>query len=138
MSERIEHRQYARAPIFLDVQVRLGAGVLVEGHARDISLNGLFLQTERSLPLGTRVKIKMTVGTSAEKTVINCGGSVSRVDAQGVAIKVGQIDDESMAQLCGIIRDAALNTVRMEDAREKQLVPTPVLRSGLLRGISQR
>ncbi len=125
MVGRVDQRKYARSPISLDVQVRLCTGVLVEGHACNISLNGLFLETERSLPLGCRVKIKMTVSNSADKTDVTCTGVVSRVDNKGVAIALDVLSDTNMAKLCQLIRETAADAVRMEDERERQIISQP-------------
>lgn len=121
MSDTIEQRKYSRNPVSLSVQVRLETGVLVEGRASNVSLNGMFLETERSLPLGSRVKVKMTVGNEAEKAVISCVGVVSRLDERGVAIELGKIDEESMMRLCTLIRATAKDAVCVEEELERWL-----------------
>ena len=121
MSETIEQRKYSRSLISLSVQVRLNTGVLVEGHARNVSLNGLFFETERSLPLGSKVKVNLTAGIAGEKAEILCSGEVSRLDERGVAIELGNIDDESMARLCELIRATATDEIFLEKELEARL-----------------
>ena len=121
MSGTIEQRRYSRSPISLSVQVRLETGVLVEGQACNVSLNGLFLETERSLPLGSCVKVKMTVGSKTEKKDILCSGVVSRLDDHGVAIELGKIDEESIFGLCSLIRETAVDVVCLEEELERWL-----------------
>jgi hypothetical protein len=121
MSKKIEQRKYSRSPVSLSVQVRLESGVLVEGKTSNISLNGLFLETERSLPLGSPVKIHMTLGNAEEKTDVICPGLVSRLDERGVAIEIGKIDDQSLHRLCGLVRATAVDNVLLEKELEQRL-----------------
>ena len=121
MSDTVEQRKYSRNSVSLSVQVRLETGVLVEGRVCNVSLNGLFLETERSLPLGSRVKVRMTVGSEAEKADISCDGVVSRLDDRGVAIELGKIGEESMLRLCSLIRSTAEDVVCAEKELERWL-----------------
>lgn len=121
MSKNIEQRKYSRSPVSLLVQVRLESGVLVEGKASNVSLNGLFLETERSLPLGSPVRIHMTVGNVEEKADIVCPGVVSRLDERGVAIEIGKIDEESLHRLCGLVRATAKDNAALEQELEQRL-----------------
>ena len=121
MRKNMEQRKYSRSPVSLSVQVRLESGVLVEGNASNISLNGLLLETERSLPLGSPVKIQMTIGHGNEKTDIMCPGVVSRLDERGVAIEIGKIDDESLYRLCSLVRATASDDVALEKELEQRL-----------------
>lgn len=121
MSNTIEQREYSRSPVSLSVQVRLESGVLVEGHASNVSLNGLFLETERSLPLGSRVKVIITAGMEDQKTDINCLGIVSRLDDRGVAIEIGKIAEEGMQKLYSLMRSSVNGTVDLEKELEKRL-----------------
>jgi len=121
VSGNIEQRKYSRSLISLSVQVRLDTGVLVEGRAGNVSLNGLFFETERSLPLGSKVKVNLTAGNAEEKTEILCSGEVSRLDERGVAIELGRIDEESMLRLCDLVRATATDKLSLEKELETRL-----------------
>ena len=132
MSNIIEQRKYSRSPVSLSVQARLETGVLIEGRACNVSLNGLFFETERSLPLGCRVKVKMTVGSEEDKEEILCVGVVSRLDERGVAIELGKIDEESMLRLCNLIRATAEDTVCVEKELKRWLEASFVAREAVV------
>lgn len=117
MSKNVEQRKYSRSHISLCVQVRLETGVLIEGHAKNLSLNGLFFETERSLPLGSRVKVLLTVDNAPDQTEISCLGVVSRIDEGGVAIEISRTDEESMLKLADLLREATAN----KDSLDKEL-----------------
>jgi len=121
MSNTIEQREYSRRPVSLSVQVRLETGVLVEGRACNVSLNGLFLVTERSLPLGSRVKVIITAGNAEQKMDISCPGIVSRLDERGVAIEMGKIDEQSMHNLYSLMQTTVDGSFDLEKELEKRL-----------------
>lgn len=121
MNENVEQRKYSRSLISLSVQVRLETGVLVEGNAKNVSLNGLFFETERSLPLGSRVKVIMSAGNGEEKTEISCTGKVSRLNDCGVAIELGKMDESCLMQLCDLIRSTATDKLVLEKELEQRL-----------------
>ncbi|MCK5861345.1 MAG: PilZ domain-containing protein [Candidatus Hydrogenedentes bacterium] len=119
MSGTVENRKYSRSSISLSVQVRLETGVLVEGRACNVSLNGLFFETERSLPLGSCVSITMTLGKEDETADILSSGVVSRLDGRGVAIELSKIDAGSLDRLCVLIQKTALDTVCLKEELER-------------------
>lgn len=103
MSKHVEKRKFTRRQVAMRVEVRLDCGVLIEGKARNVSLNGLFLETERSLPLGSRVRVKMVVSDPLGETHVDCTGVVSRLDGHGVAIELVRFAEEHIEHLEHII-----------------------------------
>lgn len=114
MSKVVEKRRFTRAKVAVRVEVRLDCGVLIEGRACDVSLNGLFLETERSLPLRSRVRVKMVVGGGLGEAHIECAGIVSRLDWRGVAIELDQVAAESIEHLRELVRYDASDAVPAE------------------------
>ena len=76
-----EDREHIRSPVKLEAQLRLLSRVLVEGEVHNLSLSGVWFVTERSLPLGNRVRVSL---------VTECGGTLKRVVADGVVARVGE------------------------------------------------
>lgn len=121
MTNTINQREYSRSPVSVSVQVRLESGVLVEGRACNISLNGLFLVTDRSLPLGSRVKVVITADNTTQKEDIVCPGMVSRLDDRGVAIEIGKINEEDMHKLYHLMQVSVKGSFDLEKELEKRL-----------------
>ena len=98
-----EKRGQMRSAVPLRVEVRLESGVLVEGRAANISMNGLFFLTEFSLPLGCRVRVCLTHEDRPNEHII-CSGKVSRLGDWGIAIAFDQVNPAHMEILYRYIR----------------------------------
>ncbi len=98
-----EKRGQMRSAVPMHVEVRLESGVLVDGHAVNVSMNGLFFMTERSLPVDCRVRVYLTHEDKPCEHII-CRGKVSRLDEWGMAIAFDQVNPEQMETLYRYIR----------------------------------
>ncbi len=96
-------RAFTRSPITAEMQVRLACGVLLEGHALDISMNGVLFATERSLPIGNPVRVSMVLTAGDEQHRIDTEGSVVRITEEGVAIEFTAINEESLEYLRNLV-----------------------------------
>lgn len=105
MGSYVEKRGQMRSSVPMHVEVRLECGVLVEGHALNVSLNGLLFETERSLPLGCRVRVQLTHDSLPHEHIL-CRGEVSRLDDWGVAIAFDQVNPAHVEALYRCIRYA--------------------------------
>lgn len=103
MTKKPEGREFTRSPIRARVEVRLGNGILVEGRAQDISLNGIFFVTERSLPIGTHVRLNLVLDGGDTDCRIETYGTVVRIGEHGVAINFEEIDETSITHLRRLI-----------------------------------
>ncbi len=121
MSKVKEKRRFTRSRVAVRVEVRLDCGVLIEGRARDVSLNGLCFETERSLPLGSHVRVRMALDGGMGEAHIECAGIVSRLDSQGVAIELDQVAAESLEHLRQLIRYNAPDAAQAEQEFEEHL-----------------
>lgn len=66
MEHRRSDRRYERR-----VQIEFSlAGASYNGHTRNISLGGVFIETDQTLPFGSRVGLKFRVPTQAEPVVV--------------------------------------------------------------------
>ena len=98
----IEKRKVERFDLQLEAFVsspgdtsQIDGGSLV---TRDISMNGVFLVTEKPLPVGSRVSVDMILTLSgkevqdSQKAWIKASGKVLRADKEGMAVG---FDDKS-------------------------------------------
>ncbi len=97
--ERVENRTCPRSRVIIRAEVRLKCGVIVDGAALDLSLRGLLLETERTLPLDCSVKVTLVRDGGACEQRIDCQGTVTRLDPRGVAILFDEMGAENTARL---------------------------------------
>jgi hypothetical protein len=93
---------------FSRVEFRVSAllqsdGVALKGEVKDLSLHGLYLETNEQLPIGTPVEITIYLSASPDPVVINVSGSVARLMPGGVGCTFEKMDIDSFAHLRSII-----------------------------------
>ncbi len=94
-----EERATERRHLTAHVEVRLERGVLVEGWVVDISEHGVLLATERSLPMGSRVRVLVYPGCCLDEDRFCWHGTVARLDIRGVAVAFDAMDEAPRARL---------------------------------------
>lgn len=115
MTQDLEGREFSRSEVAARVEVRLESGVLVEGQARDVSLNGILFSTERSLPMGHPVSVTLVLEAGTWEERIETAGYVARTGERGVAITFTSIDAESMEHLRRLVLYNADDADRVDD-----------------------
>jgi hypothetical protein len=78
-------------------------GVALKGEVRDVSLHGLYLETDQVLPIGTPVEITIYLSTDIEPVVINVSGTVARLMPDGIGCSFDKMDIDSFAHLRSVI-----------------------------------
>ena len=78
-------------------------GIAIKGGVKDVSLRGIFIETEEKIPVGTPVEITIYLSAGAEPIVINVSGSVARVEEGGLGCAFDKMDVESFAHLRSVI-----------------------------------
>jgi hypothetical protein len=87
----IEKRRYARAPIDLPVVFSVkGSGGEGEGIGRDVSLGGIFIETETPASFGAEVivRVRLRTPTDAERD-FDLPGVVRWVRSGGMGVQFG-------------------------------------------------
>lgn len=78
-------------------------GVAIKGEVSDVSLHGLYMETEEQLPVGTPVEVTIYLSATPEPIVINVKGTVARLVPGGIGCSFDKMDVESFAHLRSII-----------------------------------
>lgn len=78
-------------------------GVALKGEVTDVSLHGLYLETEERLLVGTPVEITIYLSATTEPVVINVSGTVARLVPGGIGCAFDKMDIDSFAHLHSII-----------------------------------
>ncbi len=81
-----ERRRAPRLPIAIPVELEGGTGL-----TRDVSISGVFFETDRYLVLGEQVRLTLILGRlSPEDPVrLQCDGRVVRVERREMQVRLG-------------------------------------------------
>lgn len=80
-----------------------GDGVVLKGEVKDVSLRGLYLITEETMPIGSPVEITIYLSASDPPIVINVSGVVARLVPGGIGCVFDKMDVDSFTHLRSII-----------------------------------
>lgn len=78
-------------------------GVAIKGEVTDLSLHGLYMETQEELPIGSPVEVTIYLSPSPDPVVINVKGTVARLMPGGIGCAFDKMDVESFAHLRSII-----------------------------------
>ncbi|MEW5723840.1 MAG: ATP-binding protein [Thermodesulfobacteriota bacterium] len=101
----MEKEQRKRTRVNFKALVTLAAGreKLVGLATRDLSLKGLFVETDRKLPVETPVDVSLELSGTTSLVSLAMKGKVARVDAAGMGIDFTEIDLDSFYHLRNIV-----------------------------------
>jgi hypothetical protein len=74
-----------------------------EALTENLSLNGLYLRTDRQLPLGRRASISLNLPSASTSSTITVDGEVVRNDINGMAFQFKSMDFELFSHLKTVI-----------------------------------
>jgi len=110
-----DKREFTRAPVAVEAQIRAGDKAAVCNHTADVSMKGVFLVGLADLPVGTRCRLTMFLGGRDNGERIDVTGRVARVDTQGAGIVFSEIMGlESLTHLRRLVLLNARDTDRVE------------------------
>lgn len=99
-----DHRNRTRVKFKTEVILISSAKTLSSLSSRDLSLKGLYVETEETFPLGTEVDIKLSLSGSTSELILNMSGKVTRVEKKGMAVGFSTINEDSFYHLRKIIQ----------------------------------
>lgn len=85
-----ESREFTRCHTAMDVEITSGDR-LVTGATRDVSLKGLYVNGERSIPAGARCTITLFLGGRGSQARVEASGRIARVDSGGMAVAFEEV-----------------------------------------------
>jgi hypothetical protein len=97
-----EKRNFSRVGFKVSALLQ-SEGVALKGEVKDVSLHGLYLETDQQLPIGTPVEITIYLSAAVEPVVINVSGTVARQMPGGLGCSFDKIDIDSFAHLRSVI-----------------------------------
>jgi len=97
-----EKRNFSRVDFKVSALLQ-SEGVALKGEVKDVSLHGLYLETDQVLPIGTPVEITIYLSATAEPVVIKVSGTVARLMSGGIGCAFDKMDVDSFAHLRSVI-----------------------------------
>jgi hypothetical protein len=92
MQEPYKHeREFTRSATAIEVEITAGNRT-VGGSTRDIAMKGLYLFGERSIAAGEACSIRLYLGGRESGVCVQARGRVARVDAEGMAVSLDEVD----------------------------------------------
>jgi hypothetical protein len=97
-----EKRNFSRVDFKVSALLQ-SEGVALKGEVKDVSLHGLYLETDQQIPIGTPVEITIYLSATVEPVVINVSGTVARLMPGGIGCSFDKMDVDSFAHLRSVI-----------------------------------
>ena len=100
-----DKRQKIRVDFQVDIEATFGdLKINVEADSKNISLNGVYIQTDKDIPLHTKCQISLYLSGTTEPLALTMEGRVARKDDTGFAVAFESMDLDSFTQLKQILR----------------------------------
>jgi hypothetical protein len=106
-------RRFDRVQFESQAMVKTG-GQSFEASTENLSLNGLFIRTEKRLPVGNRAEVMFVLPSASRSSEISVNGAVVRYDNDGMAFQFGSLDHDSFSLLKTIINRKAQNRLKRD------------------------
>jgi hypothetical protein len=81
----------------------------IEGNSKDLSLKGMFINTDEHIALNTKCDIEIYLTGMTEEFTLNMHGTVIRLENNGIAVEFTTMDLDSYTHLKNILRYNAEN-----------------------------
>jgi PilZ domain-containing protein len=98
----MEKRRFTRVDFVINALVKYDATAF-RGEVENLSLHGIFIKTDQSMPVGTTADITICLAEMEPEILINLSARVVRVGDGGIGFKFDRIDLDSFTHLRSII-----------------------------------
>ena len=118
MGDSADKRDFHRAEVHVEARAISGETTEIHGMARDVSIKGMFLETDVALPLGAVCDIALFLRCGDEHIEILAKGVAARSNESGIAIEFTEIDSESIPHLRQLVLYNSPDTEPVEEELE--------------------
>jgi len=84
-------REVTRIPLCLDAILRSHSTSVVSGKTTDVSLKGIHVACDNSLPVGPVCQLTLLFGPQTDPLHIELEGTVVRADKSGMAVEIADV-----------------------------------------------
>jgi len=114
-------REFSRVPVKVRVLVRSEGIDINSKRSIDLSMNGIFVECDEPLPLGTKCKLTLLLDGADPMIRAECGGVIRRITPEGMAIEFVELTLESYEHLQNLVRFNAPNLKAVENELKEHL-----------------
>ena len=118
MSETREHRDFTRVGIHIEAKIETEDGD-ISGILDDISLNGVFLETDNPFPEGTHCDLTLRLHGGEDDLVVPVKGVVVRSSAEGMGVEFEAIELDAYEHLRNLVLYNASSKSEAEHIEEE-------------------
>ena len=112
VSNNDERRKSSRVAFTTDIRIHIeaeGKHVEVQGDSKDLSLKGIFVNTQEHFELQTKCDIRIHLTGSIDKIELQISGRVARIGKAGLGIVFDSMDIDSYSHLKNIVQYNSLD-----------------------------
>lgn len=113
---RPNQRVFTRVPVKVRVEMVTRDGLIFTQQTRNLSMNGLYLESMDKLLVGTECQVRVFLGETRDAACVEILGRVSRTDENGMAIEFQQIEVDGFERLRNLV---LLNTNQIQEVEEE-------------------
>ncbi len=100
-----DRRRHTRVDFATKIVINIGGTeIQAEGNSKDLSLKGVFVTTDKKLPVGTKCSVKIFLSGGVEDIELNMDAYVARVEEDGLGLAFGSMDLDSYTYLRNVMR----------------------------------
>jgi PilZ domain-containing protein len=115
MSDSPSRREMTRVPLQIETELRAEGHPVTLGKTTDISLKGLHVTSQRSLPAGATCHVTLRLGPQEHPVRIDIEGTVVRTTDEGMAIEINSVSPDSFSHLHNLVIYNAQDTHRIDE-----------------------
>ncbi len=107
MTSSHEKRKYCRVPFTTRIDIVMephGENIILSAELKDLSLGGIFVQTERKFPEGTPCDVIIYLAGTVEGITLQIHGKIVRRTETGVGIVFDVMDLDTYTHVKNIVR----------------------------------
>ena len=116
----MEKRRHKRVAFGAEAVVRSGE-VSISGRVSNLSMKGMLVETEESLPGDKLLEIEIVLSGSSSKLAIDVTGRVVRQTQEGLAIEFREMDLDSFMHLKNVVAYNSDNADAIEEEYYKSI-----------------
>ena len=103
-NSKTNRRKKNRVFFKTSVQLEIGsAKIIIDGDSSDLSLNGIFIKIEETIPIGTKCHLKIDLLGREDTFQLKIDGTTTRIDPNGIGIQFKAMELDTYTHLKKII-----------------------------------
>ncbi len=127
MFVQANHREFTRVKVAIHVELRMGGNVVIEGELENVSLNGILLHSEATLPEQTPCLVFLQLDGGQGGPTIEAQGLVTRTEPNKLGIQFTElVGTESTHHLQNLVLyNSGTQAYRVEEEFESHVGLVP-------------